>query len=63
MLTRKDYIQLADMLNKLSNKPHPSATALMQDLMIELCIFLKRNNHRFDKHRFESAVYKVESER
>ena len=54
MLTRQNYIALADILNHHNNKMYDGSgtTALMTSLLEELTTYLKQDNKLFDKEKF-----------
>lgn len=52
MMTRKDYVQTANILKGFSNEIHP---AIFGDLVEEFAEFFVSDNDRFDKTRFEKA--------
>lgn len=58
-MTQKDYIKLANVLNKQFNRRHQSATSLGMAIMNDLCKMLKEDNPKFNQARFEDAVYKI----
>jgi len=62
MLTRENYIALADILNYHSNKRYHCATALMTSLLDDLTAYLKQDNKLFDKEKFLNVVYEIHHE-
>jgi hypothetical protein len=52
MMTRKDYIETANILNGFSGEIHPQ---VFEDLVEEFAQFFLADNDRFDKARFEKA--------
>jgi hypothetical protein len=57
MMTRKDYIATAEILNYASNKMHPSLFAKVVNDFAEM---FAKDNPRFDVNRFhEASNYKV----
>lgn len=59
MATQKDYILIADVLNKQFITEHKSATSLAVSIMNNLMDALKQDNPKFDSSKFEDAVYKI----
>ncbi len=58
-MTRKDYILIAEVLNKQFNTEHYSATSLSIAIMNNLLDAFEADNPRFDSDKFEDAVYKI----
>ena len=57
MMTRKDYIATAEILNYSSNKMHP---ALFAKVVNDFAEMFAKDNPRFDVSRFhEASNYKV----
>ena len=57
MMTRKDYIATAEILNYASNKMHP---ALFSKVVNDFAEMFAKDNPRFDVSRFhEASNYKV----
>jgi len=57
MMTRKDYIATAEILNYMSNKTHP---ALFSKVVNDFAEMFAKDNDRFDVVRFhEASGYKV----
>jgi hypothetical protein len=57
MMTRKDYIATAEILNYSSNKMHP---ALFAKVVNDFAEMFAKDNPRFDVTRFhEASNYKV----
>lgn len=57
MMTRKDYIATAEILNYASNKMHP---ALFAKVVNDFAEMFAKDNPRFDVSRFhEASNYKV----
>jgi hypothetical protein len=52
MMTRKDYIATAEILNYVSNKTHPAVFAKMVNDFAEM---FAKDNPRFDVVRFHQA--------
>lgn len=52
MMTRKDYIQVSNILKAFSNEIYPE---VFEDLVNEFAEFFQSDNDRFDKARFEKA--------
>lgn len=52
MMTRKDYIQVSNILKAFSNEIYPE---VFEDLVNEFAEFFQADNDRFDKARFEKA--------
>ena len=55
MMTRKDYVAVADILNSYHLEIDPN---LMSDLILDFQIFFKKDNPNFDSQRFLDAVCK-----
>ena len=53
MMTRKDYIETAKILNYASDKTHP---ALFGKMVSDFVSMFKNDNPRFDEIRFRNAV-------
>ena len=59
MMTRKDYIATAEILNYVSTKTHP---AVFSKLVVDFAEMFAKDNPRFDANRFYSASnYKIPS--
>ena len=58
-MTTKDYILIAEILNKQFNTEHNSATSLGIAIMDNLVDAFIADNARFDSDKFEDAVYKI----
>lgn len=57
MMTRKDYVATAEILNYASNKMHP---ALFTKVVNDFAEMFAKDNPRFDVTRFhEASNYKV----
>jgi len=57
MMTRKDYIATAEILNYMSNKTHP---ALFSKVVNDFAEMFAKDNDRFDVVRFhEASGYQV----
>jgi hypothetical protein len=55
MMTRKDYVAVAEILNSY----HLDIEAqTFEDLLSDFQIFFKKDNPNFDRTRFENAVMK-----
>jgi hypothetical protein len=52
MMTRKDYIATAEILNYMSNKSHP---ALFSKVVNDFAEMFAKDNERFDVKRFHEA--------
>lgn len=52
MMTRKDYISTAEILNYMSNKTHP---ALFSKVVGDFAEMFAKDNPRFDVKRFHEA--------
>lgn len=52
MMTRKDYIATAEILNYISNKTHP---ALFGKVVTDFAEMFAKDNPRFDVVRFHEA--------
>ena len=61
MLTRKDYEGIAEVFNGQFKLPHKSATDLAVRLTTSLMNHFERENSRFDRDKFNQAVYKAET--
>jgi hypothetical protein len=57
MITRKNYVALADIFNHHSNKAYPSASALMAALLEDLTQYMEEDNSSFDRDKFLNVVY------
>jgi hypothetical protein len=53
MMTRKDYVETAKILNYASDKTHP---ALFSKMIGDFVSMFKNDNPRFDEIRFRNAV-------
>lgn len=53
MMTRKDYVSVADILNLFRDEIDMT---VMQDLITEFSDFFAEDNPRFDAKRFEEAI-------
>jgi hypothetical protein len=59
MMTRKDYIATAEILNYMSNKTHP---ALFAKVVTDFAEMFAKDNPRFDVVRFhEASNYKMKA--
>ena len=59
MMTRKDYIETAKILNYVSDKTHP---AVFSKMVVDFAEMFAKDNPRFDANRFYSASnYKIPS--
>ena len=59
MMTRKDYIETAKILNYVSDKTHP---AVFSKMVVDFAEMFAKDNPRFDANRFYSAAnYKIPS--
>lgn len=56
-MTRKDYILIADVLNKQFKNEHKSATILAVSVMKDLLDAFEADNALFDADKFEHAVW------
>ena len=54
-MTRKDYIQVANILNSYHLDIDPQ---VFEDLLSDFQIFFKKDNSNFDATRFRNAVIK-----
>lgn len=54
MMTRKDYVSTAEILNKATDKLNPSFNKIVSDFIV----MFKNDNPRFDANRFIDAVFK-----
>jgi len=54
MMSRKDYVKVADILNQNKKVIHPDA---FQDLVSDFSDFFFEDNHNFSPNRFEMACY------
>ena len=52
MMTRKDYIEVSNILSGFSGEIHPQ---VFEDLVEEFAQFFLADNERFDKAKFEKA--------
>ena len=52
MMTRKDYVQTANILKGFVDEIHPQ---VFEDLVEEFSQYFLADNERFDKARFEKA--------
>jgi hypothetical protein len=52
MMTRKDYVETANILKSFSNEIHPQ---VFEDLVEQFSFYFSSDNERFDKARFETA--------
>ncbi len=52
MMTRKDYVQTANILKGFADEIHPQ---VFEDLVEEFAQFFQADNERFDRARFEKA--------
>jgi hypothetical protein len=55
MMTRKDYIKVAEILNRYYSEIDPQ---VMKDLLSEFNTFFKRDNSNFNISKFTDAVMK-----
>jgi hypothetical protein len=59
MMTRKDYVSTAEILNYMSNKTHP---ALFSKVVHDFAEMFAKDNPRFDVNKFhEASNYKVKA--
>ena len=59
MMTRKDYVETAKILNYVSDKTHP---AVFSKMVVDFAEMFAKDNPRFDANRFYSASnYKIPS--
>jgi hypothetical protein len=57
MMTRKDYVATAEILNFMSNKTHP---AVFSKVVNDFAEMFAKDNERFDVNRFhEASGYRV----
>ena len=57
MMTRKDYVETARILNYVSDKTHP---AVFSKMVVDFAEMFAKDNPRFDAKRFYSAAnYKI----
>jgi hypothetical protein len=52
MMTRKDYVAVAEILNYASDKTHP---ALFSKMVNDFAVMFAKDNDRFDVNRFHEA--------
>jgi hypothetical protein len=52
MMTRKDYVATAEILNFMSNKTHP---AVFSKVVNDFAEMFAKDNERFDVNRFHKA--------
>jgi len=52
MMTRKDYVATAEILNYMSNKTHP---AVFSKVVTDFAEMFAKDNPRFDVNRFHEA--------
>jgi len=52
MMTRKDYVAVAEILNFASDKTHP---ALFSKMVNDFAVMFAKDNDRFDVNRFHEA--------
>jgi hypothetical protein len=52
MMTRKDYVSTAEILNYMSNKTHP---ALFSKVVVDFAVMFAKDNPKFDANKFYSA--------
>jgi len=52
MMTRKDYVATAEILNFMSNKTHP---AVFSKVVNDFAEMFAKDNERFDVNRFHEA--------
>jgi hypothetical protein len=52
MMTRKDYVEVSNILAGFSGEIHPQ---VFEDMVEEFAQFFMSDNDRFDKARFEKA--------
>ena len=57
MITRKNYVALANIINYHSNKAYPNATALMTALLEDLTQYMEEDNSSFDRDKFLNVVH------
>jgi hypothetical protein len=55
MMTRKDYVKIAEILNAYHLEIEPQ---VFEDLLSDFQTFFKRDNSNFDLTRFRDAVIK-----
>ena len=59
MMTRKDYVATADILNYMSNKTHP---AVFTKVVTDFAEYFAKDNPRFDVVKFhEASNYKMKA--
>ena len=54
MMTRKDYVATANILNDVIEFMHPAAYA---EIVTKFADMMEADNERFDRDRFEQACY------
>jgi len=52
MMTRKDYVAVAEILNFASDKTHP---AIFSKMVNDFAVMFAKDNDRFDVNRFHEA--------
>ena len=59
MMTRKDYVETAEILKNVSGKTHP---AVFSKMVVDFAEMFAKDNPRFDANKFYSASnYKIPS--
>ena len=57
MMTRKDYVETAKILNYVSDKTHP---AVFSKMVVDFAVMFAKDNPRFDLTKFyEASNYRV----
>ena len=57
MMTRKDYVETAKILNYVSDKTHP---AVFSKMVVDFAVMFAKDNPRFDLNKFyEASNYRV----
>ena len=52
MMTRKDYVETAKILNYISDKTHP---AVFSKTVVDFALMFAKDNPRFDANKFYKA--------
>jgi hypothetical protein len=52
MMTRKDYVATAEILNYVSDKTHP---AVFSKMVVDFALMFAKDNPKFDATKFYSA--------
>jgi len=62
-MTKKDYIKLAELLTKhrtMANLRQGATFVIKKgEFMIDLCEYLKKDNHKFDEVKFREATGEI----